>query len=393
MKTPTNYVIRVVDDPQSIDAAAWDALLHAQPSPSPFMQHAYLAAMHVSGSAVGATGWQPTFLLVHEAEALVGGCALYAKSHSYGEYVFDWSWAQAFERAGRAYYPKLLGAAPFTPVPGARLLARDDDVRDLLIAAIESLARQSDCSSAHVLFPDADDVAAFERAGWMIRRSVQFHWQQSDAAPYASFAAFTQDLQRVKRKKITQERRRVAESGVTFRIVEGRDIDAVEWNFFYRCYAQTYREHGSRPYLTRAFFADMADSMPDAWVMFVAERAGAAIAASLIAVSATTRQAYGRYWGAIEHVPLLHFEACYYQPIEWCIERGFLRFEGGAQGEHKMARGLLPVSTASAHWVADPAFAQAVAHFLSREGAGVAEYVDELNERTPFKAAVPGASP
>ena len=331
MKTHNNYVIRAVEDPLTIDAAAWDALVRAQDTPSPFMQHAYLAAMHASGSAVAATGWQATFLLVHDGNALVGGCALYAKSHSYGEYVFDWSWAQAFEQSGRAYYPKLLGAAPFTPVPGSRLLAIDDAVRHALIAGIEALAQRAACSSAHVLFPDARDVEAFERSGWMIRRSVQFHWQQAADAPYATFAEFAQALHRDKRKKIAQERRRVLEQGVTFGVFEGTEIHASQWDFFYRCYAQTYREHGSRPYLTRAFFDGMAQHMPQAWVMFVASRNGAPIAASLIVVDASTRVAFGRYWGAVEHVPFLHFEACYYQPIDWCIRRGVLRFEGGAR--------------------------------------------------------------
>ncbi len=389
MKSQNNYVIRSVGDPGEIDASAWDGLLQRQDNPTPFMRHAFLMALHASQSAVASTGWQPTFLLAHKGDTLVGACALYAKSHSYGEYVFDWSWAQAFERAGRAYYPKLLGAAPFTPVPGTRLLAVNASVRQALIAGIEALAAQASCSSAHVLFPDAQDVTAFEERGWMMRRSVQFHWQQAAALPLASFDAFLATLQREKRKKIAQERRRVQTSGVTFEVLEGVGITPSHWDFFYRCYAQTYREHGSTPYLTRSFFSQVASSMPEAWVMFVAMHAGQPVAASLIAVDATTRVAYGRYWGAVAHIPLLHFEACYYQPLEWCIRHQFVRFEGGAQGEHKMARGLLPVSTASAHWIADPAFAQAVGHFLVREGAGVTEYINELNERTPFRAATP----
>jgi uncharacterized protein len=393
-----DYVIRTVDDPSLIDPAAWDVLLHAQASPTPFMRHAFLSAMHRSASAVAKTGWQPIFLLMHRAsdstETLVGACALYAKAHSYGEYVFDWSWAQAFERAGRPYYPKLLCAAPFTPVPGTRLLAQNEAVRDALVIGLQATVQQLRLSSAHVLFPDAADQAAFERQGWMLRRGVQFHWTQPEGAGrWKTFDEFTASMQREKRKKILQERRRVAEQGVTFRVLEGAAITREAWDFFYRCYAQTYAEHGSPPYIKRPFFDDMAQLMPEAWVLFIATHAGEDIAASLIALDASKRVAYGRYWGAVAHVPLLHFEACYYQPLAWCIERGVDRFEGGAQGEHKMARGLLPVVTASAHWVADKPFAQAVENFLDREGVGIAAYVSELQERSPMRANPVSAPP
>jgi uncharacterized protein len=385
-----DYVIRTVDDPSQIDPAAWDGLLQRQASPTPFMRHAFLSAMHRSASAVAKTGWQPIFLLMHQANVLVGACALYAKAHSYGEYVFDWSWAQAFERAGRPYYPKLLCAAPFTPVPGTRLLARDDEARDALVMGLQATVKQLGLSSAHVLFPDTADQAAFERQGWMLRRGVQFHWTQPEgAARWKTFDDFTASMQREKRKKIVQERRRVAEQGVTFRVLEGAAITSRDWDFFYRCYAQTYAEHGSPPYIKRPFFDDMAQAMPEAWVLFIATHGGEDIAASLIALDASKRVAYGRYWGAVAHVPLLHFEACYYQPLAWCIQHGVDRFEGGAQGEHKMARGLLPVVTASAHWVADKPFAQAVENFLDREGVGIAAYVSELQERSPMRNAHP----
>ena len=205
-------------------------------------------------------------------------------------------------------------------------------------------------------------------------------------APYADFADFLVSLQREKRKKIQQERRRVAEAGVTFTALQGESIAPADWDFFYRCYAQTYREHHSTPYLTPDFFARMSQAMPANWLLFIATREGRRIAASLICIDPHSRVAFGRYWGATEHVPCLHFEACYYPPLAWCIEHGCVRFEGGAQGEHKMARGLLPVQTWSAHWLAHPQFAQAVADFLEREGAGVANYIDDLNERRPFKA-------
>jgi predicted N-acyltransferase len=382
-----DYVIRVHDDPAQIDAAAWDALLEAQPSATPFMRHAYLAALHASGSAIAETGWQPCFLAVQHGEALVAACPLYLKTHSYGEYVFDWAWADAYQRHGLAYYPKLLGAVPFTPVPGARLLARDDASRRMLLRAMRQFAMQQKLSSAHLLFIDDADREAATTEGWMLRSTVQFHWQNPVESPYADFAAFLASLQREKRKKIQQERRRVAEAGVVFEILEGDAITTTDWDFFYRCYTLTYRAHHSTPYLTRDFFARMAAAMAGHWVMFLASRGGERIACSLIAVDPDRRVAFGRYWGCTAHVPCLHFEACYYQPLQWCIAQGYLRFEGGAQGEHKMARGLMPVQTHSAHWLAHPRFADAVAEFLEREGAGVENYLDELNERNPFKAA------
>ncbi|MEO7335080.1 MAG: GNAT family N-acetyltransferase [Caldimonas sp.] len=383
-----DYVIRVVDSPAAIDAAAWDALLDARPAATPFMRHAYLLAMHASGSAIAATGWQPQFLCVFEGERLVAACPLYLKTHSYGEYVFDWAWADAYDRHGLRYYPKLLDAVPFTPVPGPRLLAHDDAGRRLLLRAMQQLAGEAKLSSAHLLFIDDADADAARAEGWMLRSTVQFHWTQRDGEPYRDFTEFLASLQREKRKKIQQERRRVADAGIVFEALEGAQIGADDWAFFYRCYTQTYREHGaSKPYLTRDFFARMATSMPENWLLFVARRGGERIAASLIAIDPVRRTAYGRYWGAIEHVPCLHFDACYYQPLAWCIANGYTRFEGGAQGEHKMARGLLPVQTWSAHWLAHPQFAQAVGDFLAREGAGMADYIDELNERRPFKTA------
>lgn len=385
---PSNdHVIRVIDDPAQIDAPQWDALVDAQPSATPFMRHAYLLALHASGSATEATGWVPQFLLVEQAGRIAAACPLYLKTHSYGEYVFDWAWADAYERHGLRYYPKLLDAVPFTPVPGPRLLARDAAGRALLLAAMRQLARDAGLSSAHLLFLDDADRQAATEAGWMLRSTVQFHWLNRTPAPYADFADFLAQLQRDKRKKIQQERRRVADAGVAFEVLEGDAIGAADWDFFYRCYVLTYRAHHSSPYLTRDFFARMASTMAEHWLMFVARRGGERIAASLICIDPQRRGAFGRYWGAVEPVSCLHFEACYYQPLAWCIANGYLRFEGGAQGEHKMARGLLPVQTHSAHWLAHPQFAQAVADFLAREGAGVEHYLDELNERAPFKAA------
>jgi uncharacterized protein len=386
-----DYVIRVHDDPAEIDASAWNELLSMQAEGTPFMRHEYVAALHRSGSAVAQTGWQPQFITIEHGSTLLAACALYLKAHSYGEYVFDWAWAEAYQRHGLSYYPKLLGAVPFTPVPGARLLARNVAIRQVLVDAIRSLAQQAKLSSAHVLFMSEDDRLAFEAAGWMLRDNVQFHWCNRDPLPYADFAEFLASLHRDKRKKIAQERRRVADAGVHFDLRQGTAISTTDWDFFYRCYTLTYRAHHSTPYLTRAFFAEMACTMPEHWLMCIARQGDRPIAASLMALDPAVRVAYGRYWGAVEHVPCLHFEACYYQPLSWCIAQGYKRFEGGAQGEHKMARGLLPVRTCSAHWLADHRFASAVSDFLAREGTGVEAYIDELNERTPFKKFQPPA--
>lgn len=375
-----DYVTRVFAAASELDAAAWDALL-LQAGGSPFMRHAYLAAMEDSGSATRETGWSPRFVTLWRDGELRAACALYLKDHSYGEYVFDWAWANAYQQHGLRYYPKALTAVPFTPVPGPRLLARDAPARAGLVRAVLAWCRKEKVSSWHLLFAADEDVAACGEAGLMLRHTVQFHWLNRS---YADFDAFLAGLAQEKRKKIRQERRKVAEAGVTFRHAEGRAITKADWDFFYRCYERTYLEHGNPPYLTRDFFRRMAHHMPENWLLFVAERAGKPIACSLIGIGG--RVAYGRYWGALERVDCLHFEACYYQPLAWCIAHGYTRFEGGAQGEHKMARALMPVKTTSAHWLAHPAFADAVEKFLEREGRGIEDYMEHLEARSPFKA-------
>ena len=384
--TGKDYVIAVQSDPRSLDEDSWNGLLEQQSSPTPFMRHEYLAALHQSLSAVPETGWAPQFMTVQSNDGLVGACALYLKAHSYGEYVFDWAWADAYARNGLAYYPKLLGAVPFTPVAGSRLLARDELSRSVLVNAISTYAMTNKLSSAHLLFIDDVDRLALENAGWMLRTGVQFHWQQDEQDPCEDFNVLLSRMQRDKRKKIQQDRRKVAEQGIVFTVFEGRAIEIEHWNFFHQCYTLTYLAHHSTPYLTRDFFRRMAASMSDHWVMFVAYRGSDPIATSLIALDRHRRKAWGRYWGAIEAVPCLHFEACYYQPLQWCLENGFKSFEGGAQGEHKMARGLLPVRTTSAHWLRDGRFASAVADFLAGEGAHIDEHMAALHERNPFKA-------
>ncbi|MDH6166027.1 putative N-acyltransferase [Variovorax boronicumulans] len=382
-----DYVIRVLASPSDVSAKAWNALLAAQAEPSPFMRHEYLAALHESESASPASGWTARFVTLWRGKQLEAACPVYIKDHSYGEYVFDWAWANAYEQHGLAYYPKAVVAVPFTPVPGTRLLARDAQSRTLLVQALVAWCKQEELSSLHLLFGADEDIAACTDAGLMLRNTVQFHWTN---AAYSDFDTFLASLAHDKRKKIRQERRKVADAGVSFRWSRGKDIAKADWDFFYRCYERTYREHGNPPYLTRDFFQRMADTLPEAWVLFVAERDGKPMAASLIALSTQPDAplvAYGRYWGALDRVDCLHFEACYYQPLAWCIEHGAQRFEGGAQGEHKMARALMPVKTTSAHWLAHPAFSDAVERFLEREGAGIENYMDHLGERSPFKTA------
>jgi uncharacterized protein len=396
-----DYVTRVLDAPGQADAAAWDQLLAEQPHATPFMRSAYLRAMHESKSATPRTGWTPKFVTLWRGDELHAACAMYLKDHSYGEYVFDWAWANAYEQHGLDYYPKALIAPPFSPVPGARLLARDEASRRALLRAVLAECRKQELSSLHVLFMADEDIAAAQAEELMFRHTVQFHWKNeapSGGTGWSTFDDFLASLSQEKRKKIRQERRKVHEAGVTFRVSEGAAIATEEWDFFYRCYERTYREHGNPPYLTREFFRRMQSDMPENWVLFTAVREGRPIATSLIAASAIPmrpgarfdsksgeKTAFGRYWGAIERVDCLHFEACYYQPIEWCIANGFATFEGGAQGEHKMARALMPVQATSAHWLAHPAFADAVERFLEREGEGVERYLEHLEARSPFR--------
>ena len=369
--------LRILDSLDGVEPAQWDALARGNPT----LAHAFLDSLHRTGCAAAASGWAPCYPTLWEGERLVGAAPLYLKSHSFGEYVFDWGWAEAYERHGLAYYPKLLCAVPFTPATGARLLAADARARERLAPALLDLARANpDVSSLHVLFPDAEDAAALRGLGLLERTGVQFHWRN---AGYQSFEAFLGALSHDKRKKIRQERRRVADAGVRLRRLTGREATGADWDFFTACYRRTYRAHHSSPYLTRAFFGMLAERMPDALLLVIAESRDRPIAAALDLFGGGVL--YGRYWGSIEHVPGLHFEACYYQAMEFCIERGIALFEGGAQGEHKHARGFLPEATRSFHWLAHPAFNRAVDEFLEREGAGIAAYVDELNERTPFR--------
>ncbi len=366
-------------DVAGIDAGAWDALA----GDAPLASHAFVMALHASGAASPATGWAPRYCTAWRGRTLVGAMPCYGKSHSWGEYVFDWAWADAFRRHRRRYYPKLVAAIPFTPVTGPRLLAREGDAatrRALLDAALSRVA-VGEYSSLHVLFTGEADTRACVDAGMMERNGVQFHWRNQGWRDFDDFlAAMSHD----KRKRIRQERRKLAALGLRFERRAGRDIREQDWDLFFRCYVDTYRRHGATPYLPRAFFEQLAATMPDALLMAIGSRDGRPIAA---AFDVASRDAlWGRYWGTLEYVPGLHFEACYYQGIEHAIERGLSRFEGGAQGAHKLARGLMPVVTHSAHAIADPDFARAIAAFCDEERADVAHAEGELGEASPFKA-------
>ena len=368
--------LKILDSLDGVNAAEWDQLALGNPT----LAHAFLDTLHRSGCASPKAGWNPQYPTLWEGGRLVAAAPLYVKSHSYGEYVFDWSWADAYERHGLAYYPKLVCAVPFTPATGPRLLAAGPVEREALSRALVDLARDAAVSSLHVLFPPEGDGAALRAAGLLERTGVQFHWRN---AGYREFADFLAALSHDKRKKVKQERRRVEAAGVALRRVTGRDASSRDWDFFTSCYRRTYRAHRSTPYLTREFFGMLAERMPDQVLLVIAERDGKPIAAALDLFGRDAL--YGRYWGSVEYVPGLHFEACYYQAIEFCIERGIALFEGGAQGEHKHARGFLPEATRSFHWLAHPAFNRAVDDFLAREGAGLSAYIDELSERNPYR--------
>ncbi|WP_419684849.1 GNAT family N-acetyltransferase [Burkholderia theae] len=382
-----DYRTGILSSPAEVPADEWNALLARDAQPTPFLRHEFLDALHVARCAVDDTGWSPHFVTLTDARTgrLAAAAPVYAKQHSYGEYVFDWAWADAYQRNDLPYYPKLLCAVPFTPVQGTRLLAADDDARRRLAATLLAFAEQSDVSSLHVLFPTGDEARLLESMGMMLREGVQFHWINDG---YRHFDDFLATLEQKKRKNIRAERRKVHDAGVTFRRLTGDRISDADWRFFSRCYRQTYREHFSSPYLNLDFFRAIGASMPENLLLVIAEADGKPIASALAVYRRGEHGGgtlYGRYWGAIEHVPCLHFETAYYQLLEFCIEAGLDTFEGGAQGEHKLARGFLPTVTHSAHWLAHPAFSDAVARFLERETEHIHAYVDELREHDPFR--------
>lgn len=381
-----NYRTRIVSTLSEIGQTAWDGLLALQADKNPFLSYAFLHALHESGSACPGTGWNPQYLTLWQADQLQAALPLYAKDHSYGEYVFDWAWADAYRQNGLDYYPKLLSAVPFTPVSGSRLLARDEPARTALVAQLCLQQKASGASSCHILYPPATEAAILKDAGFMLRSGVQFHWNNPG---YRDFNEFLSTLEQKKRKNIRAERRKVHDEGIGFRHVPGRSATRADWEFFNRCYAHTYAAHCSTPYLNLDFFLRIGHAMPQNILLIIAEQDGQPIASSLLIHSEHTL--YGRYWGTLKQIPCLHFETAYYQPLEFCIANKIANFEGGAQGEHKMARGFLPKKTWSAHWLAHLLFATAIETFLIRESGGIEAYIDELNEHSPFRRDNPNS--
>ena len=386
MAEPDTYQLEILDRLSDIPSSEWNALLPQDAGP--FLHHEFLSALEETGCVGGNTGWQAAHLVLKDSQKLLGAMPLYLKQHSYGEYVFDWSWAQAYEQQGMQYFPKALCAIPFTPVQGSRILCTGDkdpgSIEQHLIAGLKTLVLQNNLSSAHVLFPYGPEAQELKAQGFMLRDSVQFHWHNQG---FTNFEQFLAALTMKRRKNIRREREQVTRELMNFRHVPGNSSTDADWEFFYRCYANTYLEHRSNPYLSEAFFKLWAKRMPENLHLIIAERAGNPIAASMLVVDPKNSKAYGRYWGAVEHVPCLHFETAYYQAIEYCISEKIQTFEGGAQGEHKMARGFLPTTIQSAHFIADPQFAKAVQHFLHREHQGIGAYVDELAEHSPLKSS------
>jgi uncharacterized protein len=371
-----NLEFQFVSGVSQIAPQEWDALTDG----SPLLSHAFLSALEQTGCVGEGTGWQPFPLLIHRDGLLVGGLPLYLKNHSYGEYVFDWAWADAYQRNNLAYYPKMLAAIPFSPITSARLLSHDAQVQTAMLQVLEQQMQQHRLSSSHVLFPDDASAAVLRKADWIERSGVQFRWENEN---YKNFEDFLSQLSHDKRKKIRQERRKVSDAGVSCKKLRGTEATAEQWDFFYRCYANTYHQHHSTPYLTQEFFRLLGQRMPDNILLVIAEQAGEPIAATFNLYNESIL--YGRYWGATKFVSGLHFELCYYQAQEFCIEQNIHYFEGGAQGEHKLARGFLPRPTVSFHRIAHPEFETAIKSFVEYEAKGIGVYRNELEERAPFK--------
>lgn len=368
--------IRFVERIADLPAERWDALA----GDNPFVRHAFLDALQQSGCACPATGWDSRYVTAWEGDRLVGALPLYFKSHSWGEFVFDWAWAEAYQRCGLHYYPKLVSCIPFTPVAGPRLLSASAEVRAALLDAALRLARESGVSSLHILFPEEPEAREIEAHGLMLRQDVQLHWRNPG---YGRFEDYLAALRRDKRKKVRQERRKVQDAGIHFQRLTGEAITRRHWEHFMRCYERTHEQFNSPQALNLDFFLRVGERMPENILLVIALRGDEPIASALNFRNGNAL--YGRSWGTLEYHPGLHFETCYYQAIEFCIEQGIALFEGGAQGEHKLARGFMPTLTWSAHWLAEPRFGRAVEDFLRRETGGIARYVDELNDSNPFK--------
>ena len=365
---------------EGIDADDWNRLAGDE---YPFLRHEFLAAAERSGSVAPERGWIPCHLTLQREGRLVAALPLYEKNHSWGEFVFDWAWANAYEQAGLSYYPKLVSAVPFTPASSRRLLLADPANTDdamLLVAAAIKLAEQHGCSSLHLLFPEQRETALLEKAGLKLRKDCQFHWHNRD---YRNFDEFLATFSSSKRKKARRDRRFVADAGITFQRLSGAQLDAERWRVVYRLISITFMRRGSLPYYDIEFFIEISRAMPDNILVILAEQDGEAIAAAVFFIGKNTL--YGRYWGSDGDYNALHFETCYYQGIDYCIENGIAHFEPGTQGEHKVSRGFTPTTTWSAHWLAQPQFFEAIGDYIEAEHRHVDRYMEAVEERSPYK--------
>jgi predicted N-acyltransferase len=375
------YHVRFIDSITAVAASTWDALAGTN---YPFMRHAFLAALEHTGCTTARTGWQPLHAIVESGDRIVGVMPLYAKTNSMGEYVFDWAWADAYQRHGLPYYPKLLTAIPFTPCAGPRLCSAADVDLTALVPVVQQavLAKceQLGASSWHVLFPQEDlrDLLVGEKQ--LLRTGCQYQWFNND---YADFDAYLATFASRKRKNLRKERSAVQEAGITLHTLEGAQVSVDQWEQFYEFYASTYFVRGRRPYLNTGFFLELGRRMPDQLMLVLATRADKAIAGALFFKGSDTL--YGRYWGCAEDVPFLHFEACYYQGIDYCIRHGLKRMDSGAQGEHKIQRGFAPVPTWSTHWIARPDFRRAIGDYVKEEAAHIGDYMEQAADYLPFR--------
>ena len=347
---------------------------------NPFLRLEFFQSLEASKSIGEGTGWHPFPAIVIDQGSLVGASPIFLKEHSYGEYVFDWSWAEAYQKYGKNYYPKIASCIPFTPATGPRIFGLDLSIKKNIVVQIEKLAYENKMSSSHILFCNESEKDIFGDPKWMLREGVQFKWFNKN---YNNFAEFLSQLSHDKRKKIKQERKKIHDLGLKIKKIKGPEISESDLDFFYACYCNTYQDHHSHPYLTRIFFSLIKESMPENLLLILAYEGDLPVAASFFIYD--DKNLYGRYWGSKSFYPGLHFELSYYQGQEFCIENRIVSFEGGAQGEHKLARGFEPFNTFSFHRIFDEKFELAIKDFLRREKTGIDQYTNELNERAPYK--------
>ena len=377
-----SLLIKTIDSLHAVSADEWNALTGQK---FPFIQYEFLIALENNGAVGKEFGWITNFFLAYENDKLVGALPVYVKFNSYGEFVFDWAWADAYQQNGLRYYPKLVTSIPYTPATGPRLLIQDvgnfKEIADSLINAVLQFAQQSQVSSFHCLFTNERDTQYFkDNNNFMMRLGCQFHWSNEN---YTSFSHYLEHLTSKKRKQIKRERRIVKEQEITFEILNGITATDHHWDVYHRFYESTFERKSGMPTLSKDFFKEIARTMPENIVLVLAKHQGGYVASAFNLKGTDTL--YGRHWGCFEEFDNLHFEACYYQGLEYCIDNGLKFFEPGAQGEHKIARGFMPTKTWSAHWIAHPQFSESIKNFVERETEGMLNYIEELNEHSPFK--------